>query len=292
MNKITKVVIPIAGYGSRMFPATIGIVKAMLPLVDKPVILYLIEEAIEAGMNEIIIVMSEAQQSVKDYLMLKDESVLERFKDKEEVKYLKELLAKVKFTFIIQKSQKGLGDAINCAKDATCGEDFGVILGDNPIHARNVSSYGVGQLYEEYKKNAGYYIGLKEVEVEDTKKYGVVSGKEYQKDTFLLDDMIEKPQSNPPSNCAALGRYILRSSIFDYLKDIKEGVGGEIQITDAIRVAIKKEKVYGTKLVGTCHDTGNRVGFIKANIDYATSREDVYKELKEYLNSDLKEYFK
>ena len=287
MKKINKVVIPIAGYGSRMFPATLGIVKAMLPLVDKPVILYLLEEAIKADIKEVIIVMSKSQESVKDYLTLKDEKTIEKFKDKKEVKELKDLLAKVKLSFVIQTSQKGLGDAIACCEEACQGEDFGVILGDNPILCKEDIPFGIGQLKEEYEKNPGYYIGVKEVELSETKRYGIVSGKDYHKTTFLLDGMVEKPQDNPPSNCAALGRYILGSSVFKYLKEITYGVGGEIQITDAIRIAIEKEKVYGTKLVGTCHDTGNRTGFVMANIDYSSVRNDVWDEVKEFIKNNL-----
>ena len=292
MNKISKVVIPIAGYGSRMFPSTLGVVKAMLPLVDKPVILYLIEEALAANMNEIIIVYSSTQESVKNYLLLQDEAVLEHFKDKKEVIELKTLLSKIKLTFVLQKEQKGLGDAIASAKDAVSGEDFAVILGDNPILARDVKSYGVGQLYDEYQKENGYYIGVKEVDIKDASKYGIVSSKNISGSTFLLDGMIEKPKDNPPSKYAALGRYILKNSIFDYLKDTTEGVGGEIQITDALIKAIEHEKVYGTVLSGTCHDTGNRAGFVKANIDYALDRDDVYPDIKKYLKDDVKDYFK
>ncbi len=288
MKKINKVLIPIAGYGSRMFPETLGVVKAMLPLVDKPVILYLIEEALLAGMNEIIIVMSKSQESVKDYLTLKDEALFTKFKDKAEVKYLKELLAKVKFDFIIQTEQKGLGDAINCGKEIIKDEDFGVILGDNPILAHSGEAFGIGQLYNEYQKNPGYYIGVKEVPMEDTKKYGIVSGKDYHLTSFELDGMVEKPQNNPPTNCAALGRYILQSSIFDYLAKTEAGVGGEIQITDAIKKAIGKEKVYGTKLIGNCHDTGSRNGFVIANLDYAMERNDVKDQLLSFIENDYK----
>lgn len=292
MNKISKVVIPIAGYGSRMFPETLGVIKAMLPLVDKPVILYLIEEAYKAGMDEIIIVMSKSQEDVKKFLTLSDEAVLNKFAAKKEVIALKELLGKVKLTFVVQTSQKGLGDAIGCAKEICNGEDFGVILGDNPILSREPGAFGIGQLYEEYKKNNGYYIGVKEVPLADTKKYGIVSSKDSSTTTFLLDGMVEKPQDNPPTNCAALGRYILKNSIFDYLTQITAGVGGEIQITDAIKIAIDKEKVYGTKLKGTCHDTGDRLGFVKANIDYSLMREDISAGVIDYLKNDLNDKLK
>lgn len=290
MNKIDKVVIPIAGFGSRMFPATLGVTKAMLPLVDRPVIEYLIEECVLADINEIIIVMSESQSSVKDYLTLSNKTVLEKFKDKKEVQELENLLSKVKISFVVQKEQKGLGHAVYCAKELVGKEDFGVILGDNPVLARGVKHFGIGQLYDEYKENKGYYIGVKEVNEEDAKKYGMVSSLDTSKESFLLNGMIEKPQGTPPSLFAALGRYILGYHIFDYLEKTAPGAGGEIQVTDAIQTAIQKETVYGTKLKGTCHDTGNRLGFVKATIDYSLTRPELKDEVKEYINIDLKEY--
>lgn len=292
MKKINKVVIPIAGYGSRMFPSTIGVTKAMLPLVDRPVIEYLIEECVKAEIYEIIIVMSDSQESVKDYLEMTNKKLFEKFIDREEVKALRALLNKVKISYVVQTEQKGLGHAIYCAKDLVGDEDFGVLLGDNPILSREEGSFGIGQLKEAYLENPGYYIGVKEVSEEECKKYGIVDAEDTSFTSFRLTGMIEKPKGTPPTHFAALGRYILGASIFNYLEHITPGAGGEIQVTDAIRVAITKDIVYGTKLKGTCHDTGCRNGFVKANLDYALLRSDISEEMKNFIHVDLKDILK
>lgn len=268
MKKINKVVIPIAGFGSRMFPVTLGISKAMLPILNKPVIQYLIEECVSASIFEIIIIMSEFQDDVKKYLTLNNKYAIEKFKDNQEVKNLVDLLKSVKITFVIQKEQKGLGHAIYCAKEYVGDEDFAVILGDNPVLGEKEQENGIKQLHNKYIVNNGYYIGVKKVELEDTKKYGIVSAIDYACECFQLNGMIEKPLSNPPSQYAALGRYVLKNSIFKYLENTKPGANNEIQITDAIKTAIDNELVYGAKLNGTCYDTGNVDGFIKTNLEY------------------------
>lgn len=292
MKKINKVVIPIAGFGSRMFPATLGVTKAMLPIVDKPVIQYLVEECVKAGIYEIIIIMSKNQESVKDFLTLGNNKALDKFKDKEEVKKLRDLLNQVSISFMVQTEQKGLGHAILCAKDLVGDEDFGVILGDNPVLARGEEHYGIGQLYDEYREQPGYYIGVKEVEPKETHLYGIVSSDDLSTSPFRLNGMIEKPEGVAPSNYAALGRYILGRSVFDILEKTTPGAGGEIQVTDAIKVAIDNEPVYGTVLKGTCHDTGSRVGFVKANIDFALTRDDIKDGLKDYVNKEMRDYFR
>ena len=282
MNKINKVVIPIAGYGTRMFPVTLGVCKAMLPILNKPVIQYILEECVNSGIYHIVLVMSPNQESVKDYLELKNKDVLDKFKDKKEVQDLISLRKKIKIDYVIQEEQKGLGHAILMAKDIIGEEDFGVLLGDNPILI-NSGIYGIGELYAKYQANRAYYIGVKEVSLDETKNYGVIKyDKEYNnKDTILLLDMIEKPQSNPPSNIASLGRYILGNSIFKYLEEAEIGYGGEIQLTDAIRKAIKKESVYAFILENEILDSGNKVGFVEANVRFALND----KELKEKIKS-------
>lgn len=282
MKEINKVVIPIAGYGSRMFPATLGVTKAMLPILNKPVIQIILEECVKAGINHVILVISPSQDAVIDYFSLKNQDAIKKFSDKDSVKELKELVSKIKIDYVIQHEQKGLGHAILITKDLVNGEDFGVILGDNPILHKDI--YGIGELYQAYKENSAYYIGLKEVDDNDTSKYGIVSFCERENDKqVLLDEMIEKPKNNPPSNLAALGRYILKNSIFSYLEVTMAGVGGEIQLTDALRMAIKQEKVYGYLLDGHILDSGNKVGFFETNLAFAMQDKDIKNKILEMI---------
>lgn len=285
MNKIKKVVIPIAGKGTRFLPITKTISKTLLPIIDRPVIHYLLEEAVKAGITEALIVIGVDQNDVVNYFNTESEYVHQLGKEYDEINKIKELKGKIRISYVFQEKAIGLGDAIHHAKAFAAGDDFAVILGDDFVFGDNKSNYGIGTLCEYYEKNPTYYLGVQEVPYEDTHKYGIVSPDKEQlnKDNFKIDGIIEKPKDNPPSNMACVGRYILKNSIFQYLEQITEGVGGEYQLTDALALAQQQEDVFAAKFKGNRYDIGNKLGYVEAIITVAKYRED----LKDGINAFL-----
>ena len=266
MKKITKAVFPVAGLGTRFLPATKAIPKEMLPIIDKPLIEYAVEEAVNADISEIIFITSHTKRSIEDHFDQNFELEAKLIQaDKKDYleKINRDIFQDVKFTFVRQKTQNGLGDAILHAEHLIQDEAFAIILADDLI-LNNPSC--TSQLMQAYYTNQCSIIGVNEVPEKDTNKYGVISTHESTSDSkiFSLKDIVEKPKNNPPSNLAVVGRYVLSSKIFKYLKNLEPSVGGEVQLTDAIKNMLHHEKVIGCLYEGKKFDCGSRHGYVNA----------------------------
>ena len=281
-----KAVIPAAGLGTRFLPATKAQPKEMLPVVDKPCIQYAVEEAVAAGITDIIIITGRGKRSIEDHF---DKSIEleQRLRDQNETESLNQIqkIADMADIFYVrQKEPLGLGHAILCAKRHIGEESFAVLLGDDLILG---PTPGIGQLietYERYGKKS--VIGVGRTARESLHKYGVIDGKELDSSTYLVEDIIEKPEpGKEPSDLAVIGRYIFTHEIFHQLGKIGNGVNGEIQLTDAIRLMLDKEKVFARLVDGNRFDLGTKLDWLKANISLALERPEIRDSLREWLNS-------
>lgn len=266
MTKITKAVFPVAGLGTRFLPATKAIPKEMLPIIDKPLIEYAVEEAVLAGITEIIFITSHTKRAIEDHFDQNFEleaKLVESGKQDYLEKINPQIFKNIKFTYVRQKSQKGLGDAILHARHLIQDEAFAVLLADDLI--LNDPSC-ISQLIDLYEEKHCTVIGLNQVPLNKTNKYGVIASDDVgsSKRTFVVKDIVEKPESNPPSNLAVVGRYILSTKIFDYLENLDPSVGGEVQLTDAIKLMLRDQQVYGHLYEGLKFDCGSRHGYAEA----------------------------
>ena len=266
MKTITKAVFPVAGLGTRFLPATKAIPKEMLPIIDKPLIEYAVEEAVNAGITEIIFITSHTKRAIEDHFDQNfelEEKLLNSGKKDFVEKINRDIFKDIKFTYVRQKTQNGLGDAILHAEHLIQEEPFAIILADDLI-INNQSC--TSQLINIYKEHQCSVIGVNEVPENETEKYGVISidKSTSTNKTFLLKDIIEKPKTNAPSNLAVVGSYILSSSIFKYLNNLAPSVGGEVQLTDAIKLMLDDEKVVGHIYEGAHFDCGSRQGYVNA----------------------------
>ena len=285
-KKIKKAVIPAAGLGTRFLPATKAQPKEMLPIVDKPTLQYIIEEAVASGIEEILIITGKNKKSIEDHF---DKSVeleleLEKSGKEEMLKMVREISDMVDIHFIRQKEPKGLGHAISCAKTFVGNEPFAVLLGDDIVY--NEGKPCLKQLidcYDEYKTSV---LGVQTVEAKDVNKYGIVNGIHIEDRVYKVKGLVEKPPvEEAPSNVAILGRYIITPQIFKILEETKPGKGGEIQLTDALLKLIDEEAMYAYDFEGTRYDVGDKLGFLKATVEYALRREDLRDGFIEYLNT-------
>ena len=275
MNKITKVVIPVAGMGTRFLPITKTISKTLLPLIDKPVIQYLLEEAVNAGITDALLIIGENQNDVIDYFNMDSDYIHNLKKEYDEINAIKELKSKINISFIVQREARGLGDAVYHAKDFANGDDFALILGDDFVFSNNQEIYGIGSLCNMYELNDAYYLGVQKVPVEATYRYGIVDPASDTSDNFKIKGVVEKPKTNPPSNYACVGRYILKNNIFDALEKIEIGVGGELQLADALDLVTKSSDVYATAFGGIRYDVGNKRDYVNAIVAIAKTRNDI-----------------
>ena len=283
MNKIKKVVIPVAGKGTRFLPITKTISKTLLPIVDTPVIQYLLEESVASGIKEALIIIGYNQNDVINYFNTESTYLQKLNKDYEEIKYIKKLKNQIRISYVFQEEAKGLGDAVKHAKAFVGQDDFALILGDDFVFSDGFKIYGIGSLCKLYEKIPSYYLGVHEVPYDKTFKYGIVDPESSLSSCFKIKNIIEKPKDNPPSNMACVGRYILKNSIFSYLEKTKIGVGGEIQLTDALALALAKETIYASEFAGTRYDVGSKIGYVEATIAVAKSRSDLKEEIEQYL---------
>ena len=289
MQKIRKAVIPAAGFGTRFLPATKATPKEMLPIVDKPTIQYIVEEALVSGIEEILIISGHAKRAIEDHF--DSAPVLEAML---EDKHKDDLLAMVRETadinihYIRQKHMRGLGDAILCARSFMGGESFAVLLGDDVVY--NEGKPALKQLIDVHESYGGSVLGCQLVPDDKVSSYGVVAGEEIAGANLLkVTDMVEKPEiGEAPSNMAVLGRYIISSSIFDILEKTPPGKGGEIQLTDALKVLAKNEPVWAFNFEGKRYDVGDKLGFLKATVEFALRREDLGGDFRAYLTDVLK----
>jgi UTP--glucose-1-phosphate uridylyltransferase len=266
MKTINKAVFPVAGLGTRFLPATKAIPKEMLPIIDKPLIEYAVEEAVNAGITEIIFITSHAKRAIEDHFDQNfelEEKLLNSGKKDFIEKINRDIFKDIKFTYVRQKTQNGLGDAILHAEHLIQEEPFAIILADDLI-INNPSC--ISQLIETYQKNQCSVIGVNEVPENETDKYGVISidKSSSTSKSLFLKDIVEKPKTNAPSNLAVVGRYVLSSKIFKYLKNLAPSVGGEVQLTDAIKLMLDDEAVIGHLYEGTKFDCGSRHGYVNA----------------------------
>ncbi len=262
VKKIKKAVIPIAGYGTRLLPITKVIPKALLPIASRPAIEYIIREAYNFGIKEFIIILNKNQEMVKEYLNLNSEYYKNLNELPKEIIELNELLSNIKIKYVIQKNQLGLANAIMCAQKEIEKDDFILLLGDDIIYPSD-ANYGIGSLLKEYYTNSSYYIGVKEVNIKDTNKYGIVK----INDQSHLIDIVEKPQKNPPSCYACIGRYILKNTIFKYIKESSDSK--EILLPNVFKEIIKKENIKVKNITGIRFDIGDKKEYMEANIKYS-----------------------
>ncbi len=287
MQKIRKIVIPVAGLGTRFFPITKSIPKEMFPIIDVPTIQLIIEEAIAAGINEVIIVNSRSKPSLEHYFH-KDELLNAELMEKNKqdlVEMLKGIEEKVKITFTYQDNPRGLGHAVLCAKEAVGNEPFAIALGDDVVLGDRPA---IGQLIDCYYKTGCSVVGVQTVSLENVVKYGIVKPENMSGRACKLMDMIEKPKVNEaPSQLAVLGRYVMTPKIFDLLETQTVGKGNEIQLTDAIRRLIPLEGVYAYDFEGKRYDVGDKLGYVMLTLDYALTNKAYHDDLIKYLKEIL-----
>lgn len=285
MNPIRKAVFPAAGLGTRFLPATKAQPKEMLPVVDKPIIQYGIEEAVASGIDQIIVVTGRDKRAIVDHFDISFE--LEHYlKDRgktKELQVVRKISDMVDITYIHQKEPLGLGHAVLMAKDVVGNEPFAVFLADDIIKSRTPA---IRQMMDVYEKHESSVLALQRVEPDQVSRYGIVKVSSTDGPVHEVVDMIEKPEpGKAPSNLAILGRYVLKPSIFSILETTHEGVGGEIQLTDALRAMAQQEKLLGLEFEGTYFDVGTVSGFLKTSIAYALDRPGLRDELLAYLRT-------
>ena len=289
MKKVRKAIIPAAGLGTRFLPATKAMPKEMLPIIDKPTIQYIVEEAIESGIEDIIIVTGKGKRAIEDHF---DHAFELEHTLMEKEKY--DLLEKVQHSsklvdihYIRQKEPKGLGHAVWCARKFIGDEPFAVLLGDDIVVSEKP---GLKQLIEQYEQTGSSVIGVQTVPDNQTSRYGIIDPIVQEGRRYKVYNFVEKPKENPPSNLAIMGRYVLTPEIFTFLDNQTIGAGGEVQLTDAIQQLNQLQEVYAYDFEGTRYDVGEKLGFILTTIDFAMKnedlREDVFKALVKYLTVD------
>ncbi|MGN8232545.1 UTP--glucose-1-phosphate uridylyltransferase GalU [Priestia flexa] len=287
MKKVRKAIIPAAGLGTRFLPATKAMPKEMLPIVDKPTIQYIVEEAIESGIEDIIIVTGKGKRAIEDHFDYAPE-LENNLIEKEKFELLEKVRqsSNVDIHYIRQKEPKGLGHAVWCARNFIGNEPFAVLLGDDIVQAETPS---LRQLMNEYENTLSSVIGVQTVGDDQTHRYGIVDpisneGRRYQVNTF-----VEKPApGTAPSNLAIMGRYVFTPEIFEFLEEQEIGAGGEIQLTDAIQKLNEIQRVFAYDFEGKRFDVGEKLGFIQTTIEFALNHEELRKEMLIFMEELLK----
>ena len=279
---LKKVVVPAAGLGTRFLPATKAVPKEMLPIVDKPTLQYIVEEAVQAGVKDLILINGRGKGAIEDHfdVAFELETTLSERKKTAEVEMLKKISTMVSVNSVRQKHPLGLGHAVLCAKSLVGNEPFGVMLGDDMIDSEVP---GILQLWNAYLKHGKGVIALMEVPANETHMYGIAAGEQLDDRTMKITNIVEKPKTNAPSRQAVIGRYVLPPSIFGYLEKTERGVGGEIQLTDALAMLMKNEGLLGYRFEGVRHDAGDKLGYLKANIAFALKRPELKAGLMAYM---------
>jgi len=284
-QKVRKAVFPAAGLGTRFLPATKASPKEMLPLVDKPLIQYVVEEAVASGIESVIIVTGRGKASIEDHfdVSFELEKLLQERGKQEELKAMRAISEMARVSYVRQREALGLGHAVLQARDLVGDEPFAVMLSDDIIDSETPA---LRQLLDVYEKYDAPVVAVFEVEGEAISRFGVIAGEEVEEGVYKIKDMVEKPaQSEAPSNLAIIGRYILTPDIFDEIEKTTPGAIGEIQITDAMRSLLKKRPFYAVRFKGTRYDAGDKLGFLIATVEFALKHEDLAPEFREYLRS-------
>ena len=287
--RVRKAVFPAAGWGTRFLPATKAQPKEMLPLVDKPIIQYAVEEAVAAGIEQVIIVTSSQKRAIEDHfdLSYELEHMLEEKGEIEKLRQVRHISDLAQVAYVRQKEQLGLGHAVLMAKDLIGHEPFAVILPDDVVVSDRPC---IGQLIHAYQQTHGSVVAVMEVPNEETKRYGVIAGDPVDEGfnhgrLRRVTKLVEKPDpKKAPSNLAIIGRYVLTPKIFDKLEQTPKGAGGEIQLTDAIQALMEEQGVYGYEFEGTRYDAGTTMGWLKASVELALQRPELEKEFRRYLS--------
>lgn len=285
MKKVKKCIIPVAGMGTRFLPATKATPKEMLPIIDKPTLQYIVEEAVASGIEEILFITSPYKNSVMDHFdkNFELESRLKESGKFDKLHMIENVSSLAKFYYMRQGEPMGSGHAINLAKSFVGDEPFAVMYGDDLMKSEVPVLQQLIDIYEEKDCNV---IGVQEVDPSIVYKYGII---EYADEEGKIKDIIEKPSvEEAPSNHAGLGRYIVKPEIFDELENLKRGAGNEYQFTDGMKALMKKQEFYACKFNGKYFDIGNQFGYIKANIEFALDRDDIKGDLSNYLEKELK----
>ena len=286
-KRVRKAIIPAAGLGTRFLPATKAMPKEMLPIVDKPTIQYIVEEAVASGIEDIIIVTGKGKRAIEDHFDFSPELEMNL-----EQKGKLDLLEKVRYPsnlanihYIRQKEPKGLGHAVWCARHFIGDEPFAVLLGDDVVQSDTPC---LAQLMEQYDKTRSTILGVQPVEMSETHRYGIIDGAELEERRYVVENLIEKPApGTAPSNMAIMGRYILTPEIFMFLDQMETGAGGEIQLTDAIQKLNQIQRVFAYNFEGKRYDVGEKIGFVKTTIEFAQKDPNLRSDILKYLDGLL-----
>lgn len=283
--RVKKAVIPVAGLGTRFLPATKTVPKELLPIVDVPAIQYVVQEAVDSGIMQVIFVTGRGKDSIEDHFDIAPEleQVLEERGQTEMVKTLRRVAEMTEVISVRQKRPLGLGHAVLCARDLVGDEPFAVLLADDLIDAKIPC---VRQLLDVFEEKGESVVALMKVAQEEVHRYGVIKGQRVAPRLYAIGDMVEKPTpKEAPSQLAIIGRYVLRQEIFALLEKVKTGQGGEIQLTDALSQMARQRGVYGYEFAGDRYDVGDKLGFVRATIAYALKRPELGDKVREYLRT-------
>ena len=287
---IRKAVIPAAGFGTRFLPATKSQPKEMLPIVDTPVIQYVVQEAVDSGITDILMIIGKGKHAIEEHFdrsFQLEAQLLEKGK-KTELQNIRRISELADIHFVWQKEMKGLGDAIYCARHHVQNEPFVVLLGDTLIDAPTPAARQLQQLYQQHRNSV---VLVEKLDSSLISRYGVLDAEQIQPRVYLVNDIIEKPTpQQAPSNLAIAGRYLLTPDIFDYISRTKPADDGEIQLTEPIRMMAKDRPIYALLLDGKRCDIGNKEGFIKTNIEFALKRDDMAQNLRKFIKNLAKEF--
>ncbi|MBI5253767.1 MAG: UTP--glucose-1-phosphate uridylyltransferase GalU [Euryarchaeota archaeon] len=282
-----KAVIPAAGLGTRFLPITKAQPKEMLPVYDKPAIQYVVEEAVASGIEDILIITGRGKRAIEDHFdrAVELELVLNSAGKSDYLKQLEGISNLASIHFIRQKEQRGLGDAVYCARRYVGNEPFAVLLGDTITIAKVPCTKQLINVFERYSSSV---IAVEKVGREKISSYGIIKGKKTG-EVYKIEDLVEKPRpKEAPSDLGIIGRYILTPEIFECIEKVKPGVGGEIQLTDALRILKEKQEIYAYEFKGKRYDIGNKLDWLKSSIEIALNNEEIGNELRAYLRKILK----
>lgn len=280
---IRKAVIPAAGFGTRFLPASKSQPKEMLPIVDKPVIQYVVEEAVASGITDILMIIGRGKRAIEEHFdrNFELENELQEKGKEAELEALRNISELADVHFVWQKELRGLGDAISYARNHVEDEPFAVLLGDTLIKSEQPVTSRLVDTYDRYQESV---VALEQVERSKISRYGVIDGKEIAEGIFLVEDLVEKPTAEKaPSNLAIAGRYVLTPEIFEYIKQTRVGKNNEIQLTDAMKLLVASRAMYGFRFDGVRYDIGNKLDFIRTNIEYALLHEEMKDSVAEFV---------
>lgn len=287
--RIRKAVFPVAGHGTRFLPATKASPKEMLPLIDKPLVQYVVEEAVASGIEQILFVTGRNKRAIEDHfdISFELEAILREKNKEEKLREIRGIAEMVDIFYVRQKEALGLGHAVLCARDFVGDEPFAVLLGDDIIDAQQPC---LAQMIDEFHKRHAPLVGLERVPLDEISHYGCIRAGATEDRVYWITDMVEKPKlEEAPSDLAIIGRYILTPAIFPILEQLPPGKGGEMQLTDALLKLSQTESIFGFRFQGTRYDCGDKFGFLMATVDLALRRREFNGRLRSFLEQRLKE---